>query len=54
MLIAVKAIAIANTYLADDGKQIKFTVSICDLEKNPEIRSDTVTSTYLHFALSAR
>lgn len=54
VLIAVKAIAIANTYLADDGKQIKFTVSICDLEKNPEIRSDTVTSTYLHFALSAR
>ena len=53
VLIAVKAIAIANTYLADDGKQIKFTVSICDLE-NPEIHSDTVTSTYLHFALSAR
>lgn len=53
VLLAVKAIAIANTYLAEDGKQIKFTVSICDLE-NPEIHSDTVTSTYLHFALSAR
>jgi len=51
VLIAVKAIAIANTYLADDGKQIKFTVSICDLE-NPEIHSDTVTSTYLHFAFT--
>ena len=52
VLIAVKAIAIANTYLEEDGKEVKFAVSIVDLE-NPEIR-DTVTSTYLHFALQAR
>lgn len=53
VLIAVKAIAIANTYLADDGKEAKFSVSICDLE-NPEIRSESVQSTYLHFALVTR
>jgi len=52
VLIAVKAIALANTYLEEDGKEVKFAVSIVDLE-NPEIR-DTVTSTYLHFALQAR
>ena len=52
VLIAVKAMALANTYLVDDGKEVKFTVSIVDLE-NPEIRSDQVTSTYLHFALVA-
>jgi len=53
VLLAVKAIAMANTYLEEDGKEVKFVVSIVDLE-NPEIRSDTVTSTYLHFALQAR
>ena len=53
VLIAVKATALANTYLEDDGKEVKFNVSIVDLE-NPEIRSDAVTSTYLHFALVPR
>jgi len=53
VLIAVKAIGIANTYLEEDGKELTFAVSIVDLE-NPEIRSDAVTSTYLHFALQAR
>merc|ERR1719231_1863872 len=43
VLIAMKAIAIAQTYLADDDVEIKFTVGIMDLE-NPEIRSDSVTS----------
>lgn len=52
VLLAVKAIGIANTYLEDDGKAPKFDVSICNLE-NPEIRSSEVTSTYLHFALKA-
>merc|ERR1719231_1110419 len=47
VLIAVKAIALAQTYLAEEAKEVKFTVSIVDLE-NPEIRS-TTTSTYLHF-----
>ena len=50
VLIAVKAIGIANTYVAEEGIEVKFAVSIVDLE-NPEIRSDNVTSTYLHFAL---
>jgi len=53
VLIAVKAIALAQTYVAEEGMEVKFTVSIVDLE-NPEIRSDTVTSTYLHFALIAK
>lgn len=53
VLIAVKAIALAQTYVADEGTDVKFTVAIVDLE-NPEIRSDNVTSTYLHFALIAK
>ena len=53
VLIAIKAIALAQTYVAEEGIDIKFAVSIVDLE-NPEIRSDTVTSTYLHFALIAK
>ena len=48
VLVAVKAIATAQEYLADDNIEIKFCVSIVDLE-NPEIRD--ATSTYLHFAL---
>jgi len=48
VLIAVKAIAHANTYLQDDQKEVMFTVSLVDLE-NPEIRD--ATSTYMHFAL---
>ena len=53
VLIAVKAMALAQTYLSEEEKEVKFTVSIVDLE-NPEIRSDQVTSTYLHFALIAK
>lgn len=53
VLIAVKAIALANTYLQDENMEIKFCVGIVDLE-NPEIRSDAVTSTYLHFHLIAK
>merc|ERR1719240_520688 len=47
VLIAVKSMALAQTYLADEGKEVKFTVSIVDLE-NPEIGrgSAEVTSTY--------
>jgi len=50
VLLAVKAMALAQTYVADEGMDISFTVSIVDLE-NPEMRSSDVTSTYLHFAL---
>jgi stage V sporulation protein SpoVS len=53
VLIAVKAIAIANTYVADEGMEIKFCVGIVDLE-NPEIKSDSVTSTYLHFHIISK
>jgi len=51
VLIAVKAIGIAQTYLAEEDKDVKFTISIVDLE-NPEIRD--ATSTYMHFALIAK
>merc|ERR1719247_3333185 len=53
MLIAVKAIALANTYVEEENIEIKFCVGIVDLE-NPEIRSDQVTSTYLHFHVIAK
>jgi len=53
VLIAVKALALANTYLEEENVNVRFTVSIIDLE-NPEIRSDTITSTYLHFSLVAK
>ena len=53
VLIAVKAIALAQTYVAEEDMNIKFCVGIVDLE-NPEIRSDTVTSTYLHFHMIAK
>ena len=53
VLIAVKAMALAQTYVAEEGMEIKFAVSIVDLE-NPEIRGSEVTSTYLHFALVAK
>ena len=48
VLIAVKALALAQTYLEEESVGVKFTVSIVDLE-NPEIRD--ATSTYLHFAI---
>ena len=53
VLIAIKAIALGNTYLDDDNTTLKFCVGIVDLE-NPEIRSETVTSTYLHFHIIAK
>merc|ERR1719240_1318771 len=53
VLIAVKAIALAQTYLEEESIELKFCVGIVDLE-NPEIRSDTVTSTYLHFHIISK
>jgi len=53
VLIAVKAIALAQTYTAEENVEIKFCVGIVDLE-NPEIRSSEVTSTYLHFHIIAK
>ena len=53
VLIAVKGIALAQNYLAEEEMTVKFCVGIVDLE-NPEIRSDAVTSTYLHFHMIAK
>merc|ERR1719506_3359192 len=53
VLVAVKAIALAQTYVEEEGTDIKFCVSIVDLE-NPEIRQDGVTSTYLHFHIISK
>jgi len=53
VLVAVKAIGLAQTYVADEGMDIKFCVGIVDLE-NPEIRSGDVTSTYLHFHIISK
>merc|ERR1719258_600531 len=53
VLIAVKAMGLAQTYVEEENMTIKFCVGIVDLE-NPEIRSDTVTSTYLHFHIIAK
>merc|ERR1719440_2026096 len=53
VLIAVKVMALAQTYVADDDIEIKYCVGIVDLE-NPEIRSSEVTSTYLHFHIIAK
>lgn len=52
VLIAVKALGLAQTYVADESMTIKFCVGIVDLE-NPEIRSGP-TSTYLHFHVIAK
>jgi len=47
VLIAVKALGLAQTYVEEENTSIKFCVGIVDLE-NPEIRAGP-TSTYLHF-----
>ena len=51
VLVAVKAIALAQEYVEEDNLDLKFAVAIVDLE-NPEIRNET--STYLHFAILPR
>lgn len=48
VLIAVKSIALAQDYVADEARSIQFTPALVDLE-NPEIRNET--STYVHFAI---
>ena len=44
----IKAIALAQSYVADEGITIKFAVQFRDLE-DPELRN--VPSTFLHFAI---
>jgi len=48
VLVAVKAIALAQDYTRDEGLNIKFAVKFVDLE-DPEINN--IPSTYLHFAI---
>jgi len=48
VLVVIKAIALAQSYVADEGITIKFAVQFRDLE-DPELRN--VPSTFLHFAI---
>lgn len=49
VLVAVKAIALAQDYVRDELLDLKFSVKFVDLE-DPRIRGQP-TSTYLHFAI---
>ena len=51
VLISVKAIALAQDYVKDEGIDIKFAVQFRDLE-DPELGN--VPSTYLHLAIMPR
>merc|ERR1719181_1679128 len=48
VLVAVKAIALAQEYTREEGLNIKFAVKFVDLE-DPELGN--TPSTYLHFAI---
>jgi len=48
VLVAVKALALAQDYLAEDSIDIKFAVQFRDLEEMGQ------TSTFLHFAILSR
>ena len=48
VLVAVKALALAQDYLAEDSIDIKFAVQFRDLEERGQ------TSTFLHFAILSR
>jgi len=48
VLVAVKAIALAQEYTREEDLDIKFAVKFADLE-DPELRN--TPSTYLHFAI---
>lgn len=48
VLVTIKAAALAQDYLADDGIDLKFMVQFRDLE-DPELNN--APSTYLHFAI---
>lgn len=51
VLVTIKATALAQDYLADEGIDLKFAVQFRDLE-DPELHN--APSTYLHFAILAR
>jgi stage V sporulation protein SpoVS len=51
VLISVKAIALAQDYVKEDGIDIKFAVQFRDLE-DPELNN--TPSTYLHMAIIPR
>jgi len=53
VLVAVKAIALAQDYVTEEGIDIKFAVQFRDLE-NTDRGMDNIPSTYLHFAICPR
>merc|ERR1719450_1586108 len=50
VLVAVKAIALAQDYVEEEGIDVKFAVQFRDLE-NTDRGMDGAASTYLHFAI---
>jgi len=53
VLVVVKAIALAQDYVQEEGIEVKFAVQFRDLE-NTDRGMDSVPSTYLHFAIVTR
>merc|ERR1719261_1419486 len=53
VLVAIKAIALAQDYVEEEGIDIKFAVQFRDLE-NTDRGMDNIPSTYLHFAIVSR
>lgn len=53
VLVAIKAIALAQDYVTEEGIDLKFAVQFRDLE-NTDRGMDNIPSTYLHFAILAK
>jgi len=53
VLVAIKAIALAQDYVQEEGIDLKFAVQFRDLE-NTDRGMDSIPSTYLHFAILPR
>jgi len=53
VLVVIKAIALAQDYVQEEGIDLKFAVQFRDLE-NTDRGMDKITSTYLHFAILPR
>lgn len=53
VLVVIKAIALAQDYVSEEGIDLKFAVQFRDLE-NTDRGMDNIPSTYLHFAILPR
>merc|ERR1719390_581527 len=53
VLVAIKAIALAQDYVQEEGIDLKFAVQFRDLE-NTDRGMDNIPSTFLHFAILPR